>query len=91
MSFLDVVGWTGSALLIVSLLQARMMRLRGLNLVASLILVAFNWALGVWPMVAMNAVVAIIDLVHMIRLRAARKGAVAVDGETVPSLRTARP
>ena len=77
MSFLDVVGWSGSALLVFSLLQSRMMRLRVLNFVASGILVAFNLVLGVWPMVAMNAVVAIIDLVQMLKLRAAAKRAVA--------------
>ena len=81
MSFLDVVGWSGSALLVVSLLQSRMMRLRVLNLVASLILVAFNLALGVWSMVAMNAVVAIIDLVQMIRLRADSSRAAAAERE----------
>ena len=80
MSFLDVVGWSGSALLVFSLLQSRMMRLRVLNFVASGILVAFNLVLGVWPMVAMNAVVAIIDLVQMIKLRAAAQRAVAEEG-----------
>jgi hypothetical protein len=58
MGWLDVLGWVGSAVLIWSLLQARQLRLRALNLVACLILCAFNWALGVWPQVAMNIVLA---------------------------------
>jgi hypothetical protein len=61
MGWLDVLGWVGSAVLICSLLQARQLRLRALNLVACLILVAFNWALGVWPQVVMNIVLACIN------------------------------
>ena len=52
--WLDLFGWAGSALLIVSLLQARVLRFRVLNLTAGLMLVAFNALIGVWPMVAMN-------------------------------------
>ena len=42
MSLLDLVGWVGSAILVWSLLQTRVLRLRLINLVGSLILVAFN-------------------------------------------------
>jgi hypothetical protein len=52
--WLDLFGWAGSALLIVSLLQARVLRFRILNLTAGLMLVVFNALIGVWPMVAMN-------------------------------------
>ena len=62
MSWLDALGWAGSALLIYSLLQARVLRFRTLNLVASCVLVAFNALLGIWPMVAMNAVLAGINV-----------------------------
>jgi hypothetical protein len=64
-----MVGWAGSILLVWSLMEARMMRLRVLNLIASLILVGYNAALGVWPMVAMNVAVALIDIYHIVRLR----------------------
>lgn len=49
-NWLDLFGWVGSALLIVSLLQTRVLRFRVLNLVASLSLIAFNtlWASGRW-------------------------------------------
>jgi hypothetical protein len=67
-SWLDALGWAGSALLIYSLLQARVLRFRALNLVASLVLVVFNAFLGIWPMVAMNAVLAGINLEFIRRL-----------------------
>jgi hypothetical protein len=70
--WLDLVGWGGSALLVYSLLQASLLRLRVLNLVACVILAAFNAALAVWPMVGMNAVLVAINawfIVEMVRQR----------------------
>ncbi len=62
MSWVDALGWSGSVLLVYSLLQARVLRFRVLNLAASIVLVVFNALLGIWPMVAMNAVLAVINL-----------------------------
>jgi hypothetical protein len=62
MSWLDALGWAGSALLVFSLAQARVLRFRVLNLVACVILVVFNWLLGIWPMVAMNVVLSAINI-----------------------------
>ncbi len=68
MSWLDALGWAGSALLVYSLLQARVLRFRLLNLAASIILVVFNALLGIWPMVAMNLVLAGINIWFVIKL-----------------------
>ena len=68
MSWVDALGWFGSALLIYSLLQARILRLRVLNTVACLILIVFNALIGVWPMVAMNIVLAAINLFFIARM-----------------------
>jgi len=70
--WLDVLGWGGSALLVYSLLQASVLRLRALNAIACLILLVFNWALSVWPMVGMNTVLVLINaffIVTMLRER----------------------
>lgn len=70
--WLDVLGWGGSALLVYSLLQTSVLRLRVLNLAACLILVVFNAVIGVWPMVAMNVVLSMINLwfvISMLRRR----------------------
>lgn len=67
-----MIGWAGSALLVWSLLQTRILRLRALNLTGCLVLVGFNGALRVWPMVGLNAVLALINgwyLVRMLRTR----------------------
>ncbi len=68
MGWVDALGWFGSALLIYSLLQARILRLRVLNTVACVILIAFNALIGVWPMVAMNIVLAAINLFFIARM-----------------------
>ena len=62
MSWLDALGWAGSALLVYSLLQARVLRFRILNTVGCVVLIVFNALLGVWPMVGMNVVLAGINL-----------------------------
>jgi hypothetical protein len=66
--WLDVLGWGGSALLVLSLLQSRVLRFRALNLVACLILLGFNALIEVWPMVGMNAVLAAINVWFLIGL-----------------------
>ena len=68
MSWLDALGWAGSALLIYSLLQARVLRFRSLNLVASCVLVVFNALLGIWPMVAMNVALSLINVYFLVKL-----------------------
>jgi hypothetical protein len=70
--WLDLVGWAGSALLVWSLLQTRILRLRVLNLLGCLVLIYFNGALRIWPMVGLNVVLAIINIVYMLRLISSR-------------------
>jgi hypothetical protein len=74
-NLVDALGWAGSALLVYSVLQSRMLRLRVLNLAASLALVAFNAIIGVWPMVAMNAALCLINAWFAVSLvRQRRRG-----------------
>ncbi|KXK58805.1 hypothetical protein AWW66_27695 [Micromonospora rosaria] len=72
MSWLDAVGWAGSALLVWSLLQARILRLRALNLVGCVVLIGYNTALGVWPMVGLNVVLTVINLWYLRGMLATR-------------------
>ena len=66
--WLEVVGWAGSIVLIVSLLQSRPVRLRQLNLVANVVLVFYNSMVRVWPMVGVNAALVVINLWHLLKL-----------------------
>ena len=93
--WLDLFGWAGSALLIVSLLQARVLRFRLLNLVAGLMLVVFNALVGVWPMVAMNLATSAINVWFIRRLLLDRHDGAAFrvlavkSDDVVPRLRPA--
>ncbi len=65
---LTLFGWAGSALLIVSLLQTRVLRFRMLNLFACVVLATFNALVGVWPMVGMNLATTAINIYFLRRL-----------------------
>jgi hypothetical protein len=71
-SWFDAVGWAGSALLVWSLLQSRILRLRVINLAGSLVLIAYNAVIGVWPMVGLNTVLTVINAWYLVRLLATR-------------------
>jgi hypothetical protein len=77
--WLDLFGWFGSALLIFSLLQTRVLRFRVLNLAASLSLVLFNALVGVWPMVGMNVATSSINLWFIARMLRERHDDTAFD------------
>jgi hypothetical protein len=79
MSWLDALGWAGSALLVFSLAQARVLRFRVLNLGACVILIVFNWLLGIWPMVALNVVLCAINVWFIRKLVTTRHDAEAFD------------
>jgi hypothetical protein len=77
--WLDLLGWGGSALLVFSLLQARVLRFRVLNLIACLILLVFNALIAVWPMVGMNLVLAAINAWFIFKLLTERHDEAAFD------------
>jgi hypothetical protein len=62
MNWLEIVGWAGSALLVWSLLQQQLLRLRVLNLIGSVVLVGYNAFAHVWPMVGLNVTLAGINI-----------------------------
>ncbi|WP_018215030.1 hypothetical protein [Salinispora vitiensis] len=65
MNWLELIGWTGSAVLVWSLLQTAVLRLRALNLVGCVVLIGYNAAVPVWPMVGLNVVLAAINVWHL--------------------------
>ncbi len=79
MNWVDVLGWLGSALLVFSLLQTRVIRFRVLNLAACLSLVVFNSLVEVWPMVGMNVATSAINVYFLTRLLRERHDDTAFD------------
>jgi len=72
MFWLEVIGWAGSALVVASLAQARVLRFRVLNLVGAVLATGYNGVLSIWPFVAMNGVIAVIDVYWLVRLQRER-------------------
>lgn len=66
---LEIIGWVGSALVVLSLAQARVWRFRVLNFAGAVLATAYNVVLGIWPFAAMNGIIAVIDAYWMVRLR----------------------
>jgi hypothetical protein len=71
-NWLELVGWAGSALLVWSLLQTRVLRLRALNLAGCVVLIGYNSAIRVWPMVGLNIVLVGINLYYLRQLMTSR-------------------
>jgi hypothetical protein len=72
MVWLEIFGWIGSALLVWSLVQTRILRLRALNLVGSLVLLTYNSIAGVWPMVGLNIATSVINIWQLRKLISTR-------------------
>ncbi|MPV37282.1 YgjV family protein [Georgenia subflava] len=68
MPVLEIIGWVGTAVVVWSMMQQQILRLRLINLVGCLLQIVYNGVLGVWPVVALNAVLALIQVVNLYRL-----------------------
>lgn len=69
------IGWIGSAFCVASIVQRDQARFRALNLIACVVLIAFNVANAAWSGVLLNAVVAIINIRQLCRLAGAARRA----------------
>lgn len=72
MAWLEVVGWVGSALLVWSLLQSRILRLRAINLVGCAVLIIYNGVNEIWPMLGLNIVLGGINIWQLRKLISTR-------------------
>ena len=79
MSALDIFGWISSILVVWSLMQARVLRFRVMNLAGASMATVVNALLGIWPFAAMNGVIAVIDVYWIWRLTRERHDADAYD------------
>jgi hypothetical protein len=66
MSPVELLGWSGSVLVVLSLTQSNLRRLRRVNLAASLLHLAFNLILGIMPMIALNLVLTGINSYYLL-------------------------
>lgn len=60
------LGWIGSALVVISLGQTDVRRLRQISLTAAFVLGVFNLAIGIPSMIALNAVLVAVNGYHLL-------------------------
>ena len=65
----EIIGYTGSALVVISMLMTSIVRLRVINLTGSLIFTVYALLIRSYPTAAMNVFLVGINVWHLIRLR----------------------
>ncbi len=80
MQFMEIVGYIGTGLVIVSMLMTSLTRLRIFNMCGSFCSMLYAIAARAWPVVVLNAALLIIQIVQLIRLYRIKK-ATPPDGE----------
>lgn len=64
----EVFGWTGSVLVVLSLMIPSVRKFRVLNLIGSLIATIYNAYFGIWPYAVMNGSIVLINVYWLWRL-----------------------
>ena len=65
---IEIIGYTGSALVLVSMLMTSVVRLRIINLIGSLIFAGYALAIRSYPTAIMNICLAGINIFHLVRI-----------------------
>ncbi len=63
------MGWLGSALIVLALTRTDLRELHGINLLAALVLVAFNVVMAIPSMIALNIVLVLVNSYQLLRGR----------------------
>jgi inner membrane protein len=66
---IQLLGWIGSALIVLSLTLRRQLPFRLVNLISAGVLLVFNLAIGLWSMVLLNTTIMIVNLYQLRRMR----------------------
>jgi len=64
----QAIGWIGSALVVVSLTQSHILRLRWLNLAGGFVSMVWNAVAGIWPFAAMNLAICVINIYWLVKM-----------------------
>ena len=62
--YIEILGYMGTALVVASFLGTSMIRLRLLNFVGAAVITLYALLIGAWPMVLLNALLAVINGYH---------------------------
>ncbi len=69
MDSIEILGFAASAMVAVSLTMSSLARLRALNLLGSAMFAAYGWLVGAVPVLVVNAFIAVINVVYLIKMK----------------------
>jgi hypothetical protein len=67
-AWIEIIGWLGTVLVVVSLMLPSVRKFRWTNLAGSVIATAYNGIFGIWPFFAMNLAIVLIDVYWIYRI-----------------------
>ncbi len=68
---IDIMGYTASALVALSIAMSSIFWLRVLNMSGAFVFVIYGSAIEAWPVVALNALLVAMNLYHLLKLKKA--------------------
>ena len=71
--YLEIFGYIGTALVIISMMMTSVTKLRIFNIAGSIISMIYSFLVQAYPVVLLNACLAVINLFHLIRAFIKRK------------------
>lgn len=66
--WIESLGWLGTAILLTSMTQSNMLRLRVINLIGTVIMLSYVIMISAHPMMVFNAAMFIVNLWHIIAI-----------------------
>ena len=70
---LEILGYTGTALIVISMMMSSVTKLRIVNMSGSVITTIYSAICGTWPIVFLNVSLFLINGFHLVRDHIARK------------------
>ncbi len=74
--YLELFGYLGTALVLLSMMMTNLTRLRWLNLAGSVVSMLYAFLCQTWPVFVLNLCLAVINIVQLIRLAKLKEDAV---------------
>ncbi|MCB0282717.1 MAG: hypothetical protein H6627_04750 [Calditrichae bacterium] len=68
MTFLEIIGYCGSALIALSLMMKSMVRLRWINLLGASTFATYGFLIGAYPVLALNSFITMIDVIYLFQI-----------------------
>jgi hypothetical protein len=75
MNWIEILGYVASVLVAVSLTMSSLAKLRVLNLMGAIAFAGYGWLVGAYPVLIVNAFIAVVNVVYLLRMQPGRSEA----------------